>query len=196
MNISVKLIKKSKKWMTYICCYILYLILINTNNVSADHFSGGFSTGHLTYAIAGNSYYANTAAAQWNGVSSNVSLSPSNATDTYGYSAKIITYFNNYTSSDPNLYGYCYFYKSWGTGALLATENETWVKAVAYQYNYGNDDTCKISTATHELGHALSVAHPTDLTNPDFLAVMKPGINCFYTLQTYDVLSLRAKWGS
>ena len=165
---------------------------------TADHYSGGFASGHLTYGIGNGSSATNAvmAASQWNGVSSNVSLTYSSATNTYGSTAHIVTYFNHVSAPTSGDWGYAYLYKSYtGTSALLATENDTFVKAILYQYIHPDLNTSdkQIHTSTHEFGHALSVAHPS--WNAGY-AVMNQGVSTNYSLQSYDTLSLKDKWGN
>lgn len=189
MNISkVKVISS-----LIVLCFALSPIF----NVHAENFYGGFSSGNLTYGIGGgSSSIASTASSQWNGVSSNASYTYSSATDQYGSTARVITYFDIYTSANAGELGLTIPYKSYtGISASEATTNGTWVKAVVYQYKATELDTTtkKIATASHELGHALSVAHPTTSNGTE---VMRQGVKTSYTLTTYDKNSLKAKWGN
>lgn len=176
---------------------IMTVCLSFTLSVQANHFSGGFPDGHLTYAVGGgSSSYASTATSQWNGVSSNASFTYDDSQGTYGYTADVITYFNLYDAPSSGLLGMTYPYKSWtGTSATSAGINDRWVKAVVYQYksSYLDTTTKKKHTCTHELGHTLSVAHPSSSTTT---AVMQQGALTFYTLKDYDKNSLKAKWGN
>lgn len=86
-------------------------------------------------------------------------------------------------------------YKSYtGTSATPASVKDRWVKAIVYQYKTSNLNTTakKIHTMTHEFGHALSVAHPSNSSTD---AVMKQGAQTTYNLKSYDKSSLKAKWG-
>lgn len=189
------------KKMTISCiAYLIYLNLIfsGINIAHAETFSGGFSTGKLTYAIGngGNSTIANTAASKWNGVSPKVKLTYSSATSTYGSTANIITYCDSDNSPTSGALGITYPYKSWtGTSATSATPNEKWVKAIIYQYKtpYLNSSEKRIATATHELGHALSIAHPPASNTT---AVMRQGVKNSYNLTSYDTSNLKSKWGN
>lgn len=62
-----------------------------------------------------------------------------------------------------------------GASANLASVNDRWVKVVVYQHKNSlfSDSNQKIAAATHELGHALSVAHPS---NSSIDAVMQQGL--------------------
>lgn len=175
---------------------IIFVLLISFKMPSqAEHFSGGFVSGNLTYAVGGGSVtIAQTAAKQWNGITPKASLTYSTVKNQYGYTAKIIAYCN-YTNAPTSLvYGQTYPYRSFtGTSASLATVNETWVKAVCYQYINPSLNTSnkKIKTATHELGHALSLDHPYY----EHYAIMNQGIWDAYKLYTSDKDALKKKWG-
>ncbi|WP_017687199.1 hypothetical protein [Paenibacillus sp. PAMC 26794] len=183
------------KWKVVFCGSLLSSVLMLSVSVKAATFSGGFTTGHLTYGVGsgGSSSIASTASKQWNGVSSKVSLTYSSATNQYGSTANIVTYFNSDPPPMTGDFGVMYPYKSWtGTSASPASVDDIWVKASAFQYTNSqlNDTTKRTATATHELGHALSIAH----TSED--AVMKQGVKTSYALKTYDITNLKAKWGN
>lgn len=192
--------KRKCKRTFYLTMYLCYLsILLPFTGIkvtSAAIFSGGFFSGRLSYAYEGDSspYISNTAANQWNNISTNVLLYYTSATDSFGSSAKIITHFNTTAPPTSGALGITYPYRTWGISSAPATISERWVKAVVYQYKTTNLDTTtkRVATATHEIGHALSVAHPTSSTT---VAVMKQGIKTFYELTSYDISSLINKWG-
>lgn len=172
------------------------LVSLSFSMSYAGHFSGGFASGKLTYGVrGGDSSIVRTAASQWNGVSSKAGLTYSSATDKYGLKANIVTYANSHSSPTAGLLGQTIPYKSYtGTSATPASVKDRWVKAIVYQYKTSNLNTTakKIHTMTHEFGHALSVAHPSNSSTD---AVMKQGAQTTYNLKSYDKSSLKAKWG-
>ncbi|MCI8566721.1 MAG: hypothetical protein HFI39_10450 [Lachnospiraceae bacterium] len=180
--------------LSIVVAYALYLSVIFSGKSYAGIYSGGFATGHLTYNIGGSEDITTRAASQWNGVTSKASLTYSSATDKYGSSANIITYFDVYESPVYGKLGVTYMYSTWGLSANLARKNELWVKAICYQYKTTllNTTTKKVATATHELGHALGIDHPSD-TSTD--AVMQQGVKTSCSLKAYDKQNLIAKWG-
>ena len=175
---------------------MLYISIIFAPKVYAGTFPGGFPAGTLTYGIGGgSSSIADIAVSQWNGISSKVKLTPSNATGPYGLTANIITYFDSHDAPTAGSLGITYPFSSWtGASANLASVNDRWVKVVVYQYKNSlfSDSNQKIATATHELGHALSVAHPS---NSSIDAVMQQGLKMSYKLRSYDKNNLISKWG-
>lgn len=176
----------------------LILLLTLSQTVFAYTFTGGFaSASSLTYVNGnGSDWFRDSAvkigAQQWDNASSKVGLTYSTASGTYGYTASIVV--NDSTSSDPNACGETFPYKSFtGTSATPATTSDTWVKVSISIYTNNLTNAEIQETATHELGHALSVKHSDATTN----AIMNP--NTFmgrYTLYTYDIDSIRAKWGN
>lgn len=187
-----------KKQIKILVASTLYFtILFSAIVVKAEHFSGGFGSGKLTVGPGSGSSASitKTALAQWNNVSSKVKLTYSTSTNMYGPTANIVTYFNTNNPPTAGLLGQLVPYKSWtGTSASVATTKDRWVKAVAYQYKTSNLNTTtrQTATATHELGHGLSVAHPPASNST---AVMRQGIKNSYSLTTYDKNSLKNKWG-
>lgn len=170
-------------------------LLLTSPSVKANYWAGGFATGVLTYGVGpgGSASIASTAVQQWNGVSSKVKLSYSSATNQYGSTASIVTYFNSERSATTGQLGRMYPYSSYtGISASPASDNSVFVKALAFQYvdPLLNSDTRRIGTATHEIGHALSLDHVW--TN----AVMEDGVKDFYTLKSSDINNLKWKWGN
>lgn len=187
--------KKSSKIILAGTLY--FTLLFSAVTVKAEHFSGGFASGKLTVGAGGSSSVSitKTALSQWNNVSSKVSLTYTTATDTYGSSANIVTYFDTSNPPTAGLLGEMIPYKSWtGTSASVGSTSDRWVKAVVYQYKNSSLDTTtkKTATATHEIGHALSVAHPS---SSNTTAVMRQGVKTSYSLTSYDKDSLKNKWG-
>jgi hypothetical protein len=191
-------VEKVKSKLPVYLVLLASIVLVLPTVSQAGHFSGGFSSGHLTYGLGSgsSSSISSTAASQWNGVSSNVSLTYTSASNLYGSTADIVTHFDNTSPPTSGALGRTYPYKSWtGTSGSLGGTTDTWVKAIVYQYTNSslNTTTKKTHTATHELGHALSVAHPSSTSTN---AVMQKGALTFYDLRTYDKDSLKDKWGN
>lgn len=185
-----------RKKILLLLAYCLYLNILFAPKSLAAHFQGGFSSGHLTYGISGGVIsYAHIAAQQWNNVTPNASYTYSSATNTYGPTAHVVVECNVREGETSGLFGQTFPYKTWtGTSATLAGPYDRYVKAFCYQYIHYklNTDPKRIHTATHEMGHALSVAHPL-LTTTD--AVMQIGVRTSYFLEDYDRESLISKWG-
>lgn len=187
---------KLSKSTTVLASSVLLLSL--SQPAYATHFSGGFaSASSLTYVNGnGSTWFRDSAvkiaAQQWDNASNSVGLTYSTASGTYGYTASIVVY--DSTSTDPNAFGETFPYKSFtGASASPGTTTDTWVKVSIsiYTNNLSNSETQE--TTTHEMGHALSIAHSSGTTE----AIMTP--NDFmgrYTLYSYDINSLRAKWGN
>lgn len=185
------------KKITVLFSLVVALSVLNlSSHTQASEFSGGFSSGHLTWGVgSGSSSIASTAASQWNGASSKASYTYSSATNQYGSTAKVVTHFNSTNQPLSGDLGVIYPYKTWtGTSATSATSSDTWVKVIAYQYKADslNTDAKRIATATHELGHGLSMAHPPGTST---LSIMVQGVKTDYSTQLYDKLSLQQKWG-
>lgn len=176
---------------------LYFTILFSAIVVKAEHFSGGFASGKLTVGAGSGSSTSitKTSLAQWNGRSSKVALTYTTSTNSYGSTANIVTYFDTSNPPTAGLLGQMIPYKSWtGTSASVGSTSDRWVKAVVYQYKSSslNTTTKKTATATHELGHALSVAHPPQSNTT---AVMRQGVKTSYSLTNYDRNSLINKWG-
>lgn len=169
-------------------------LLVSAITVKADIFAGGFATGVLTVApgTSSSTSITQTALAQWNNVSSKVKLTYTTTSST----AKIVTHFQNTNAPTAGLLGQMVPYKTWtSSSGTLAGVSDVWVKALVYQYKSSYLDTTvkQTATATHEIGHALSIAHPTTTDNT---AIMRQGIKTSYTLGNYDKTNLISKWGN
>lgn len=178
--------------------YILYLSCIFTTQAKADIYPGGFASGHLSYGIGGgSSSNVDAAAAQWNGTGlSTVSLTRNNTTNTYGPVANIVTYCGTHEPPTSGDLGEMIPYKAWtGTSATPAGIGDTWNKAIVYQYANSalSTTTRKIATITHELGHCLALAHPT---NSPSSSIMYQGVKDSYAIAYYDITELIRKWSN
>ena len=125
--------------------------------------------------------------------------------------AQIVVSVMQYTPEDPNKSGLTIPYKSFTpNSASQADYNSitkdypgTWVKAFCYVYRCDAflDTDVLLSerrnairkATTHEMGHALSLKHPSSLTTP---AVMQQGYDENYNLRYYDTHYLKEKWGT
>lgn len=171
---------------------IIFVLTSNVKTVSAaDVFKGRYDTGNITYSIinGSNGSFASTAIKQWTGVSSKVKFNKYNGK--YATNAKLLLNFNKIKSPTAGLLGVTIlrdkFLKS-------VTPNGTWVSALCIQYINPNakSNTQKIKTCVHEIGHALSLAHPSSVKTQ---SIMRQGIMNRYTLFASDKNNLRAKWG-
>ena len=177
--------------------YALYICLLafgfSYDTATAAHFSGGFSSGNITYVVANgsNRSIAQTAVAQWNGKSSRAGISSASPTNP----RRVTTRFNAHRPPTSGALGLMSPFKS---GGARASTSERWATATVYQYTNSllNTTAKRTATATHELGHALSVAHPPSTNSTaQRTAVMRQGVKTSSTLTSYDTGSLIAKWG-
>lgn len=169
----------------YTVLLILGMILVS-NNVEAAINSGGFSSGNVTYSVvSGSRTIADTAIAQWKNVSSKVTISSPSP-----YNSRVIqTRFDSHQAPTYGDLGVAQYYN----GTTRVNNTQRWNRAVVYQYKSSllNTTIKKTATATHEVGHALSVAHaPKDST-----AIMLQGVKTSYKLTSWDKNSLIQKWG-
>lgn len=179
------------------CLYII----ASTISVFADAqhiWTGGLPTSVISdfrYVVSGGTYaqqnIMKAGANAWNGISSKVKLS-NNAT-----SAKM----NIYWSSSPvnGNYGYCYtWYNDSGTLREDTIRTRVWFCIDAYVYDNqmvinGFNDYQKQSNVTHEVGHALSLAHTNNLPATTY-TVMRQGKQQIGP-QMEDKNHLKLKWG-
>lgn len=173
---------------------LLAVALIFASSISyATIFSGGRSSANFNayYDSSVASYgYTNaydTARSDWSAASNSVNIgkttSATSSPDKY--------YVGN--TSVAGLLGVQTAYNS--SGQNVGTSDK-WAYSTVAIYNnqmeaYNMTSTQKISNATHEVGHTLSMAHPSTSQN----AVMKQGIQSI-GVQAYDRESLIAKWGN
>lgn len=157
---------------------------------SSDVFSGGFlSAKSLKYAMENYGTVtseAQTAIAQWNGVSSKVKISHSNVS-----SAHIKLSLGRLSPPTDSSLGIT---KLTNSGVAVGT-SQKWTNALCIRYNskYLNTTAKKIETTTHEIGHALSMAHCKNFSHS---CRMQQGAQSTYTLASHDKEKLRYKWGS
>lgn len=178
--------------ISYKVCFLLTLLLLSNTVVQAAtlYYSGGFSKASaLKYYASGSTTYASTAVAQWNGVSSKVKISKvSSSSD-----SNILISCNNIESPSPGVLGKTSLVKD---GKLVSTSS-TWDHATCIQYKSDDLKTTnnKIATATHELGHALSLKENNNNVYED-VPVMSQGVKSSYKLTAADKSALKQKWGN
>lgn len=162
--------------------------------------------------------YVRPSAARWNGITNNVSL----AYDSYKYPAEYegatrisratISIYENATQSDPTMLGLAQGKKDCGIGGKCEQVNiatDTATKMVIYIYKanvirHANDYQANPllalhTTVTHEVGHALSLAHPELNENrekPDSIMNTYPENQEIenYAIRNYDKEDLKKKW--
>lgn len=199
-----------KKCNKIILGTLSYVMLLSAAVVvKAECFSGGFASGVLTVGtgLESNVEITKIAVAQWNGVSSKVSLTSKPYEDTYDNSVEIVseydlekppitdivTEFDTVKAPTAGALGLMVPYSDWTYySSTIGSLNDRWVKAVVYQYksSYLDTTTKKAATAAHELGHALSVGHPPMGTE----ALMQQGAKTSYLLKDYDRKTLIRRW--
>ena len=156
-----------------------------------DYLTGGFSSikaKNLTfmYSNGSDSVTVLKAVAQWNNRTSKVKIRKGTS-----YSnADIKIDCNKTYSSNPKLLGITRCYKN-GKKVNFSTKNIDYVCCTQYINSNLNTSTKKIGTTVHELGHALSLAHPTTDVN----SIMNQGTKKRYKLYSYDIEALKSRWG-
>lgn len=167
---------------------------------SYEIFSGGFSScKNLTWSCNSSATSeATTAVAQWNNVSSKVSLrkAASGTLPNINISAGVLS-----PPNDSDL-GMTTMYKAGKAVAVIST----WDSATCIRYDnpkkFSNvifAPTQKIATTTHEIGHALSMAHCADqdaCIDRGAKHIMHRGVKSSYALTSYDESKLKYKWGN
>ena len=190
----MKMVNKRKKLtkISFVICFCMTCILLTSTIVQAAmlYYSGGFSKpSALKYYATGTTSYATEAIAQWNGVSSKVKISKASK------------------QSDSNILISCNYAESPSTGVLGKTSlakdgkpvstSSTWDHAVCIQYKSDDLKTAnnRIATATHELGHALSLKDNNNTVYVD-APIMSQGVKASYKLTSADKSALKQKWGN
>ncbi|MEK4191426.1 hypothetical protein [Paenibacillus sp. FSL L8-0494] len=189
----MKQLSFSKKTLFTIVGSLSIIVIFASSTSFATIFSGGRSSANFnayydsSVASYGYTSHYDTARADWNAASSKVNIGKT--TSTSGNPDK---YYVG-TTSNEGLLGVHTPYNSSGQNV---NNSDTWAySTVAIYHNQMNDFSMttpeRVSTATHEVGHSLSQAHPETSQN----SVMKSGIQSF-GVQTWDKQSLIAKWGN
>lgn len=174
---------------------ITILLSLSANTVYAyDLFPGRFDTGKITYGvIAGGDTakeYAQTAVKQWNGVSSKVKIQKYTGKDPRD--AKLRLNFNAVKAPTKGALGITYLQK----GYTVVSVDSTWTHATCVQYKdtEAKKKSQRLKTCVHEIGHSLSLAHPTGgkAASP---SIMEQGLRTRYKLYERDKNHLIYKWG-
>lgn len=185
--------------MTIISCSVIIISTISTFADGKHLFSGSYRSSdasNLKYVLSGgDATYQNmmrAGANAWNGISSKVALSENNT------GAKMSIYKS--TTTTTGLLGRMYPYYKNFYGGLSEDTSLTNVWEVTDVYGYDNQMTnCnmniyqKQSNYSHEVGHALSLAHTSDLPSSTY-TVMRQGIQQIGP-QLTDKDHLKLKWG-
>lgn len=151
-------------------------------------FRAHFKKGKLKYSFLPNcnTYIASNAATKWNGISKYVKLSP---TSESGKGDINIVCNVTEPMTDSKL-GYTFIFSN---GRMCdPTENHILSSATCVQYNnkkYFETDIQRISTTVHEIGHALSIAHPIESVDKKE-SVMKSGRNTIIKPTALDEVAL------
>ncbi|MFM9282163.1 hypothetical protein [Paenibacillus jiagnxiensis] len=154
---------------------------------SGANFSAYYDSSVASY---GYTNHYDSARADWNSASSSV-----NITKTTSTSGNPDKYYVG-VSSVAGLLGQISRYTS--SGQVVTSLSDDWAYATVSIYHnnmdaYGEDGMSqseRISNATHEVGHTLSMAHPVTSRS----SVMKQGVQSI-GVQSYDKESLIEKWG-
>lgn len=172
---------KSIKFFSVIMLSSLLLIpsaIAYASNYLTSSFS---SASNLECYFTGDTTIGKYAMNQWNNVSSNVSLSES--TSASGYD--ILVDCNRLEATDSSLLGI----------AIMESDNgyHDFVFCIQYKTTLLNTDTKRKGTATHEVGHALSLADQNLAAFGN--TIMKQGVKTYKTLNNYDKTTLKEFWG-
>lgn len=194
-----------KKKKISIAITALSLLLVVSSNVSADTFKKNRVNGIYSawYDESVGSYgwtgAIDAARSNWSNISSKVSIGKT--TDKTGYSTDEI-YVGN--SSTPGLLGRAAPYViSWPANIPVNPDDFNWDYSRVSLYHNNlvdldmNTYDLRKQTATHELGHALGLAHTTGGNKDN--SIMKDTSNKYdttYNPTSYDKSQLKLKWGN
>lgn len=159
----------------------------------------------FTQSVTNSSTYTsifNSAIANWNNISSKVSLTKVTS------SASVGTFVYVSTTATPWLLWMMFAYKTNSAGQVIQDSTAIdlkWPRTDVYIYSNTMDSASmttsqKIANATHELGHTLKLAHPGLWTMrcsaiPSWqTSIMSQGIQSTWP-QTYDKNDIKYKWG-
>lgn len=176
---------------------LLGAMTFGAQKLNAVSFSGGFNSSvvkNLPYYNASGKSYLSTAANNWNGISSMVKSASASDYHSRVYLAeslsgasgvlgRIVPYKSScYWPIDPSHRLNCF---------SVANTYETWDYVYLYVYtNNATSSTSKKYTAVHEYGHVLSQSHNYENS------VMRQGIYALTSPTTYDINSLKSRWGN
>lgn len=181
-----RILKKSGKFLllVIVASTLMYQQIVFA--ITYDVFKGRFSSGSITVVyLEGSESLCNSAYSKWNGISSKVKLAKG-----AGGARKIVTSFNILKPPTAGDLGLTYLMRD---GAYTDT-NGTWDTAICMQYANSKLDTNdkRLKTCAHEIGHAISLAHPTSNTS----SIMNQGVTSNNNIQDYDKNALKLKWGN
>lgn len=190
--------KSGKKWIRSIAIFsamILCVISLNSNTVNADIYSGGRPDGYITayfspsLASYGYSSYFTSGMCNWANITSQIWFSYSTS-DNDSYDKYYVA-----DTSTTGLFGTMAPYKKFLWFYIGAYFNDTWAYSTVTVYdnqmdNFSFTANQRISNITHEIGHTLSLDHPSTQQT----AVMNQGQQSIGP-QTYDRSELIRKWG-
>lgn len=193
---------KKKKFIGFMGTAILVLSFGQLVSADSAHvWSGGYPStvvSDLKYVTSGapNSTYETNimvgAANNWNNISSKVSISKNSNGAKMSISVG--------STSNSGSLGKCFSYYRNAFGGLSEDTSKTEIWEVTDVYGYENQmntfkmtESQKKSNFTHEVGHALSLAHVESSSSDT--AVMKPGIQSIGPTTT-DKSHLKLKWGN
>lgn len=173
----------------------LAIVIAIPSRASADICIGSYNTGNITYSFAGaySTTYQNQLAMyfkQWDAATTKITMTKSANYST----AKLKIIYKLESPPQPNLLGQTYIYSASGT--QLAAPGGTWYTAKCTIFNTRFPETAKIATLVHEVGHALSMAHCTELPGHGSLNhIMHQGIKNYINISIYEKNELIKKWG-
>ncbi|MBN7774463.1 hypothetical protein [Clostridium aminobutyricum] len=177
---------------------VAILTLASGSFCYADTFTGGRSSAvykaYFDSSVSSYGYSPHYMAgmSNWNNISSKVSLSITTSTSDYPDK-----YYIGNTATN-GLWGQTAIYKKNLLGQIVTAQTtDTWVYSTIVLYDnqmkaYNMNAAEVKSTATHEVGHTLSLAHTTASVE----SVMREGAIQFIGPTTYDITQLKAKWGN
>ena len=174
--------------------FMLFALVMNTLLYSNMSFAGEkyklfrahFKKGKLTYSIvSGNSSIALIAATKWNDISKLVKLS---------YTSKSgegdINIICNITEPlVESTYGETILFS--GDKIIAPTDSKILSSVLCIQYKHSDfkNDTQRIATTVHEIGHALSLSHPIESVSLNE-SIMKQGLKSYTKPTELDELAL------
>lgn len=178
-----------KKIKTISAAIVIAFLVLSYTPAQAAVFPGRFASGDIYYyTFEGNVSNGRIGANRWNGVSSNVKLTEVSNPNVYNIILISSDYLNPPTAG---LLGRTSLYWS----QTPVTTSGTWNRVYCYQYKNLSwpSNRSKNNTISHEVGHALSIAHAPSSNST---AIMRSGFHDQASLGLYDIVSLRTKWGN
>ncbi|MEF2246753.1 hypothetical protein [Paenibacillus sp. IITD108] len=191
--------KTNKHKLIFGSIFIVVALILTLQSAMATTYSGGRGgakfKAYYTNSVSSYGYtpHFDAARANWNATSSKVDITTQSNENNYPDK-----YYVGVADSEP---GYCYLgqltpWKSAGGTIMQAGLSDLWLYSTVTIYHNGMEDcdmnyNQRVSNATHEVGHSLSMAHPSGTT---VSSVMHQGIQSIGP-STYDKNEIIAKWG-